>query len=93
MDIKLYTTTYCSYCRAAKQLLTERRLPFEEIDCTDDDATRHRLVEETGRCTVPQIYIDGTPIGGFDDLAKLDRSGELAKIAAGTHKPRSVLAP
>ena len=69
MDIKLYTTTYCSYCRAAKQLLTERRLPFEEIDCTDDDATRQRLVEETGRRTGPQIYIDGTPIGGFDDLA------------------------
>jgi len=90
MDIKLYTTTYCGYCRAAKQLLTERKLAFEEIDCTEDQATRQRLVEETGQRTVPQIYLDGTPIGGFDDLSKLDRSGELAKIVAGAQKPRSI---
>jgi glutaredoxin 3 len=92
MDIKLYTTTYCSYCRAAKQLLTEKQYAFEEIDCTNDGDTRERLVAETGRRTVPQIYIDGTPIGGFDDLNKLARSGDLAKIAAGEQKPRSISA-
>lgn len=90
MDIKLYSTTYCSYCRAAKQLLAQKNLAFTEIDCTDDQATRLRLVEETGRKTVPQLYIDGVPIGGFDDLNKLARSGELDKIAAGEAKPASV---
>ncbi len=90
MDIKLYSTTNCSYCRAAKQLLTERKLPFREIDCTTDAATRQRLVDETGRRTVPQIYLDNVPIGGFDDLSRLDRSGELAKIVAGEVKPTSV---
>ena len=91
MDIKLYSTTNCGYCVAAKRLLEERKLPFTEIDCTTDRATRTRLVEETGRRTVPQIYIDGVPIGGFDDLALLDRSGELSKIAAGEQKPSAIL--
>ncbi len=90
MDIKLYSTTYCSYCRAAKQLLLARKLPFTEIDCTEDPATRQRLVDETGRKTVPQLYIDGVPIGGFDDLNKLARSGELDRIAAGESKPTPV---
>lgn len=90
MDIKLYSTTYCSYCRAAKQLLEQRKLPFTEIDCTDDAATRQRLVEETGRKTVPQLYIDGVPIGGFDDLNKLARSGDLDQIVAGKKKPVAI---
>lgn len=90
MDIKIYTTTYCSYCRAAKQLLSERKLPFSEVDCTSDAPTRERLVSETGRRTVPQIYLDGVPVGGFDDLSALDRKGDLAKIAAGELKPRSI---
>ena len=90
MDIKLYSTTYCSYCRAAKQLLTERKLSYTEIDCTEDQATRLRLVEQTGRKTVPQIYIDDVPVGGFDDLVRLDKSGDLARIAAGEKKPTSI---
>ena len=90
MDIKIYTTTYCSYCRAAKQLLKERKLPFSEVDCTNDAATRERLVNETGRRTVPQIYLDGVPVGGFDDLNALDRKGDLAKIAAGEKKPVAI---
>ena len=90
MKIQLYSTTNCSYCRAAKQLLTERGLPFTEVDCSDDAATRARLVDETGRRTVPQIYFDSVPIGGFDDLRALDRSGELAKIVAGQSAPPSI---
>ena len=90
MDIKLYSTDHCGYCRAAAALLTERGLPFTEIDCSADPATRDRLVAETGRRTVPQIYLDGVPIGGFDDLRRLDRSGELQRIAAGEAKPKPV---
>jgi glutaredoxin 3 len=90
MVIELYSTDYCGYCRAAAKLLTERGLPFTEIDCTNDRATRQRLVAETGRKTVPQIYLDGVPIGGFDELRKLDRSGELGKIVAGEKTPTSI---
>ena len=70
--------------------LSERKLAFTEIDCTSDEETRMRLVEETGRRTVPQIYIDGVPIGGFDELSRLDRSGELTRIATGKAKPHHV---
>ncbi len=90
MDIKIYSTDYCGYCRAAMALLAERGLPYTEIDCTDDPAARARLVEETGRRTVPQIYFDGVPIGGFDELRRLDRSGELARIVAGAQRPTTV---
>ena len=90
MTIKLYSTTSCGYCRAAKQLLSLRQLIFLEIDCSNDAATRERLLDETGRRTVPQIYFDDVPVGGYDELVKLDRSGELAEIIAGTKKPRSV---
>ncbi len=90
MDVKLYSTTYCGYCRSAKQLLAARGLPFTEIDCTNEPDVRARLVEETGRRTVPQIYLDGVPIGGYDELRRLDRSGELARIAAGEARPSSV---
>jgi glutaredoxin 3 len=90
MEIKLYSTEYCGYCRAAAALLKERGLPFTEIDCSDDPATRQKLVDETGRRTVPQIYLDGVPIGGFDELRGLDRSGELGRIASGAAAPRSV---
>lgn len=91
MDIKIYTTSTCSYCRAAKQLLNERKLPFTEVDCSNDAAARERLVNETGRRTVPQIYLDGIPVGGFDDLNALDRKGDLAKIVSGEQKPRSIV--
>jgi glutaredoxin 3 len=91
MDIRLYSTTYCAYCVAAKQLLKSRQLAFTEVDCTDDPATRQKLVEQTGRKTVPQIFLDNVPIGGFDELNKLSRSGELDQIVAGEKKPTSVL--
>jgi glutaredoxin 3 len=90
MDIRLYSTTYCGYCVAAKNLLLQRELPFSEIDCTNDPATRARLVEDTGRRTVPQIYLDNVPIGGFDELRRLDRSGELARIVAGEIPPKPI---
>jgi glutaredoxin 3 len=91
MDIKLYSTTYCSYCRAAKALLEQRHLPFTEIDCSEDSATRERLVNETGRRTVPQIYLDGIPVGGFDELQRLDRSGDLSRFVKGEARPTSIM--
>ncbi len=78
-DIKIYTTDMCGYCTVAKRLLKTRGIPFEEINVSGDAAQRDWLVKTTGRRTVPQIFIDGDPIGGSDELHELDRSGELAR--------------
>ena len=78
-EVIVYSTQVCPYCVAAKRLLTARSVPFQEIDVTGDDAKRAWLVEATGRRTVPQIFIGAEPIGGYDDLAALDRSGQLAE--------------
>ncbi len=81
--IKMYTTRICPYCIRAKALLKSRGLAYEEIDVTSDGDTRDWLVGATGRRTVPQIFIGDEPIGGFDELHALDRSGELQrKLAA-----------
>lgn len=64
----VYTTQYCPYCTAAKKLLQSKKIEFEEIDVSDDDAMREKLVKMTGMETVPQIFIDGKSIGGYDDL-------------------------
>ena len=66
----------------AKRLLEARRIPFREIDVAIDDELRGELVERTGRRTVPQIFIDGESIGGFEELAALDAAGELAGLTA-----------
>jgi glutaredoxin 3 len=81
--IRLYTTSWCGFCHAAKRLLEGKELEYEEIDVGLDPAFRQRLVELTGRWTVPQIVIDGEPIGGYAELRELDRRGELdRKLAA-----------
>ncbi len=74
--VVIYTTKYCGYCTAAKDFLKSRDIRFEEIDVSGDDATREKLVQMTGgRETVPQIFIDGKPIGGYDELVALYSSG------------------
>ncbi|HEY8515676.1 MAG TPA: glutaredoxin 3 [Candidatus Binatia bacterium] len=80
-DVTIYTTSYCPYCHAAKALLTKKNVPFTEIDVTGDSAARAELAERAGgRRTVPQVFIDGTPIGGYDDLSELERSGRLDEL-------------
>jgi glutaredoxin 3 len=76
--VRVYSTRVCPYCVRAKLLLEARGIPFEEIDVSEDPAARAWLVETTGRRTVPQIFIGDEPIGGFDDLSALDRTGKLA---------------
>jgi len=80
--ILLYTTQWCGFCHAAKALLDRKGLPYEEIDIGLDPAFRERLVELTGRWTVPQVVIDGEPIGGYTELRDLDRRGELDRRLA-----------
>ena len=79
-DVQVYTTDYCPYCVRAKALLQRRGIPYEEIDVSGDHEKRAWLVKTTGRRTVPQIFINGEPIGGSDELHALDRSGDLKKL-------------
>jgi glutaredoxin 3 len=65
-------------------LLRGKGIDYEKIDCTGDRAKRQWLAELTGRTTVPQVFIDGKSIGGYDDMKRLDRSGELDKLLAGS---------
>jgi len=78
--VEVYTTPSCSFCARAKRLLAARGIPFSEVDVGSDDALRADLVERTGRRTVPQIFIDGRSIGGFEELAALDAEGELSSL-------------
>ena len=75
--IKMYTITICPYCAAAKRLLKARSFEYEEINIEHEGISRDKLVELTGGRTVPQIIIDGKPIGGYDNLLVLDQEGEL----------------
>jgi glutaredoxin 3 len=89
-EVKIYTRKWCGYCSAAERLLRGKGVEFENIDCTGDRAKREWLAEVTGRTTVPQVFIDGRPVGGYDDLKVLDRSGELDKLlAASSESPPS----
>jgi glutaredoxin 3 len=78
----MYTTGWCGYCVRAKVLLESRGLEYEEISLDDDPGFRQRLLDLTGGWTVPQILIDGKPIGGYSELWHLDRSGQLEKALA-----------
>jgi glutaredoxin 3 len=80
--IRLYTTRWCGFCVRAKALLEHKGLPFEEVDVGDDPAFRARLVELTGGFTVPQILIGDEPIGGYTELARLERDGRLDELLA-----------
>jgi glutaredoxin 3 len=88
-QVTIYTRQWCGYCSAAERLLRSKDVAFENIDCTGDPEKRQWLAEVTGRSTVPQIFIDGRAIGGYDDMRALDRSGELDKLLAGSSEAPS----
>jgi len=76
-EVVMYRTRFCPYCMRAAELLRRKGAAFREIDVSNDPATRERLLEETGSHTVPQIFINGVAVGGFDDISALDRRGAL----------------
>lgn len=81
--VTIYTSPTCGYCFAAKRLLSAKGVSFEEIDVSRDPARRAEMVERAGgRRTVPQIFIGGEGVGGFDDIAALDRAGRLDPLLA-----------
>ena len=81
-QVIMYTTQQCPFCVRAKALLRHKGVPFEEVDVGADDVLRDKMVEESGRRTVPQIFINGSPIGGFEELQALDEQGDLDRLLA-----------
>ena len=78
--IVMYGTEFCSYCAAARLLLKKKGLDFEDILVSRDDDKRREMERLSGRNTVPQIFIDDEPIGGFDELYSLEQDGRLDQI-------------
>ncbi len=81
--IIIYSSAHCPFCVRAKQLLRNKGVQqFEEIAIDRDLQERERMIERTGRRTVPQIYVGDRHVGGYDDLAALERRGELDALLA-----------
>jgi len=81
--VEVYTTTFCPFCTRAKSLLRSKGVAFDEIDVTDDDELREKMVEMAGgRRTVPEIFINGRIVGGFDELRALEVQGKLDELLA-----------
>lgn len=79
--VTIYTKETCPYCLMAKNLLKQKGVnEFNEIRIDLDAAARDKMIELTGRMTVPQIYIGDTHVGGFDDLSALNRGGKLDEL-------------
>jgi len=81
--IEVYTTPYCPFCARAKALLNGKKVAFEEIDVSEDTELRDAMVKRAGgRRTVPEIFVNGRIIGGYDELRELEVKGELDAILA-----------
>jgi len=79
----VYSQPFCGYCTAAKRLLQQKGVEIAEVDVMAEAGRRAEMLERSGgRRTVPQIFIDGRHVGGYDDLSALDRSGELDRLLA-----------
>lgn len=78
--VTVYSKDYCPYCDRAKALLKSKGVAFEAIELQDDPRAFSELRAKTGLMTVPQIFIGETLIGGYTDMADLDREGKLDKM-------------
>ena len=76
-EVIIYTKQYCPYCIRAKELLVSKSIKFEEISIDDCPEKKYEMIEKSHRKTVPQIFINGKPVGGCDDLFVLNDSGAL----------------
>ena len=78
--VVMYATSWCGYCRRARQLLTARGVPFTEIDVDEVQGSRAEMERRSGRTSVPQIFIGATHVGGYDDLRALDERGGIEPL-------------
>lgn len=83
-EVIMYSTAVCPYCVAAKNFLKSRGLGYQEVRVDTDPAARALMMERTRRTSVPQIFINGNHVGGYEELVALDRSGGLAPLAGAT---------
>ncbi|HIJ83425.1 MAG: grxC [Magnetococcales bacterium] len=82
-DIEIYSTTVCPYCVRAKMLLDKKKVTYREYNLTKNPELRDEMLKRAnGKKTVPQIFINGTHVGGCDDLHELDQKGKLDPMLA-----------
>ena len=80
--VTLYSTRFCPYCIRAKQLLESKGVAYRDIPVDGNRELREEMIAQSGRHTVPQIWIGERHVGGYDDLAALQRAGQLDEILA-----------
>lgn len=80
--VTIYTRRFCGYCTAAKRLLADKGIAFEEIDATGEPQKRQEMMERSGRFTFPQIFVGSRHVGGCDDLYALNARGEFDALLA-----------
>jgi glutaredoxin 3 len=78
--IRIYGSDFCGFCIAARALLTRKGLAFEDVPVGADPELRRKMEEISGGRTIPQIFIDDRPIGGFDELYAMNESGDLDRM-------------
>jgi glutaredoxin 3 len=79
----MYSTAVCPYCVAAKNFLKSRGVAWQEVRVDMDPVARRKMMDLSRRTSVPQIFINGTHVGGYEDLVALDRRGELSPLLEG----------
>ena len=80
VDVSMYSTRFCPYCVRARDLLDGKRVPYTDSAVDGSPEKRREMMERSGRYTVPQIWIGDQHVGGYDDLALLERQGSLDKL-------------
>jgi glutaredoxin 3 len=90
-EVVVYVTGWCPYCHAAKSLLGGKNVDFAEVDVDDRQDLRKWLVQATGQTTVPQVFVNGKSLGGYSDLAALDKAGKLDPLLAEAPRAAAVL--
>ena len=83
--VVMYANSWCPYCTAARALLGKKRAPVTEFDIEQQPERRDEMIARTGRRTVPQIFIGSAHVGGYDDLAALERAGNLDPLLRPQH--------
>ena len=83
--VEMYANAWCPYCGAARTLLNRKQLRLTEIDIEQFPERRAEMIARSGRETVPQIFIGSTHVGGYDDLAALERAGKLDTLLRSKH--------
>jgi glutaredoxin 3 len=81
--VEIYTTAWCPYCDAAKSLLQRKGVTYDEVNAQDPETRAAMIQRAHGRRTVPQIFVGERHLGGYDDIAALDRAGKLDPILNG----------